>query len=67
METSLRGGAVDRDEFLDRYAATWRPADPDQFPFVRGIADEFAGHDDREQFLAALDLTLAGLRLQAGA
>jgi hypothetical protein len=41
--------AVDRDEFLDRYAATWRAADPDKFPFVRGIADEFAGHDDREQ------------------
>jgi len=59
-------GAVDRAEFLARYAATWRAADPDQFPFVSQIADEFAGHDDREQFLAALDLTLAGLRLQAG-
>ncbi len=30
------------------------------------IVDEFDGHDDIEQFRAALDLTLAGLHLQAG-
>lgn len=61
----LLDGHVNRDEFLDRFAETWRSLDADAFPFVRQIADEFAGHDDREQFLAALDLTLAGLRLQA--
>ncbi|MFI5806059.1 TetR/AcrR family transcriptional regulator [Streptomyces sp. NPDC051561] len=60
-------GRVDRDQFLDRYAEAWRGLDAAEFPFVREIADEFAGHDDRDQFLAALDLTLAGLRLQAGA
>ncbi|MBO1332226.1 TetR/AcrR family transcriptional regulator [Streptomyces sp. VRA16 Mangrove soil] len=63
----LLDGSVDRDAFLDRFADTWRSLDADDFPFVRQIADEFAGHDDRDQFLAALDLTLAGLRLQAGA
>lgn len=60
-------GAVDRDEFLGRYAATWRELDVEEFPFVREIVDEFDGHDDLDQFRAALDLTLAGLRLQAGA
>ncbi|MER5439403.1 TetR/AcrR family transcriptional regulator [Streptomyces sp. NPDC002790] len=64
---SLLDGEVDRDEYLDQFAETWRQLDAEEFPFVRGIADEFAGHDDRDQFLAALDLTLAGLRLQAGA
>lgn len=59
-------GLVDREEFLGRYAATWRGLDPEAFPFVRDIVDEFDGHDDKEQFLAALELTLAGLRLQAG-
>ncbi|MER5863229.1 helix-turn-helix domain-containing protein [Kitasatospora sp. NPDC002040] len=59
-------GSVDRDEFLGRYAETWRALDPAEYPFVHDIVDEFDGHDDREQFLAALDLTLAGLRLQAG-
>ncbi|MDR7252509.1 AcrR family transcriptional regulator [Nocardioides sp. BE266] len=58
-------GAVDREEFLGRFAATWRRLDPADFPFVHQIADEFAGHDDKDQFLAALDLALAGLRLQA--
>ncbi|MEW2520011.1 TetR/AcrR family transcriptional regulator [Actinacidiphila alni] len=63
---SVLDGAVNRDEFLGRYAATWRTLDPDAYPFVHSIVDEFDGHDDKDQFLGALDLTLAGLRLQAG-
>lgn len=59
-------GLVDREEFLGRYAETWRGLDAEEFPFVRDIVDEFDGHDDKEQFLAGLELTLAGLRLQAG-
>ena len=60
-------GAVDREEFLGRYAEAWRRLDPEDFPFVHEIVDEFDGHDDADQFRSALDLTLAGLRLQAGA
>ncbi|WP_354384233.1 helix-turn-helix domain-containing protein [Streptomyces sp. PvR034] len=60
-------GATDRDEFLGRFAQAWRELDPEEFPFVHEIVDEFDGHDDAEQFRSALDLTLAGLRLQAGA
>ncbi len=63
----LLEGDVDRDEFLGRFADTWRALDPEEFPFVHEIVDEFAGHDDKDQFLAALELTLAGLKLQAGA
>jgi hypothetical protein len=59
-------GAVGRDEYLARYAAQWRELDPATFPFVHRVVDEFAGHDDAEQFRAGLDLILAGLRLQAG-
>ncbi|MFF7275088.1 helix-turn-helix domain-containing protein [Streptomyces griseorubiginosus] len=59
-------GTVNRVEFLNRYAESWRKLDPAQFPFMHEIVDEFAEHDDRDQFLAALELTLAGLRLQAG-
>lgn len=36
------------------------------FPFLHHIVDEFAVHDDTDQFRAGLDLLLAGLRLQAG-
>ncbi|MEY9835826.1 AcrR family transcriptional regulator [Streptacidiphilus sp. EB103A] len=60
-------GAVDRDEFLGRYAKAWRQLDPEDFPFVHEIVDEFDGHDDVDQFRSALELTLTGLRLQAGA
>jgi AcrR family transcriptional regulator len=60
-------GAVSRDEFLGRFAQKWRELDPEEFPFVQEIVDEFDGHDDVDQFRSALDLTLAGLRLQAGA
>ncbi|MHA6763914.1 TetR/AcrR family transcriptional regulator [Streptacidiphilus sp. PAMC 29251] len=60
-------GCVDREEFFGRYAATWRALDAQEYPFVHDIVDEFERHDDKEQFLAALELTLAGLRLQAGA
>jgi AcrR family transcriptional regulator len=60
-------GAVGRDEFLGRYAEAWRQLDPEDFPFVHEIVDEFDGHDDVDQFRSALELTLTGLRLQAGA
>lgn len=58
-------GAVSREEFLDRYTQAWRALDPAEYPFVHDIVDEFDGHDDTDQFRSALDLTLAGLRLQA--
>jgi AcrR family transcriptional regulator len=60
-------GAVDRDEYLHRVAQDWRELDPQEFPFVHEIVDEFDGHDDADQFRSALELTLTGLRLQAGA
>jgi AcrR family transcriptional regulator len=53
-----------------RTAATeadrWRALDPAAFPFLHHVVDEFAVHDDAEQFHAGLDLLLTGLRLQAG-
>ena len=59
-------GTTDREEYIARYADQWRELDPAAFPFVHHIVDEFAGHDDADQFRAGLDLLLAGLRLQAG-
>lgn len=59
-------GRVDRDQYLARFADMWRSLDPDDYPYVNQIADEFAHHDDAEQFRAGLDLLLAGLRLEAG-
>ena len=59
-------GTTTREEYLARYADQWRELDPETYPFMHHIVEEFAGHDDTEQFRAGLDLLLAGLRLQAG-
>jgi hypothetical protein len=57
---------TDRGEYLSRYADQWRELDPATYPFLHRVVDEFARHEDAEQFRAGLDLLLAGLRLQAG-
>lgn len=62
---AVASGEMDRDEFLAAAVADWRALDADEFPYLHRIADEFATHDDAEQFRAGLDLLLAGLRLQA--
>ncbi len=59
-------GSATRDQYLDRIADDWRALDAEAFPFIHQVVEEFATHDDNEQFRAGLDLLLAGLRLQAG-
>lgn len=58
-------GTIGRDEYIDRFAQHWRLLDPDEFPFVHEIVEEFASHNDTEQFRDGLDLILEGLRHQA--
>jgi hypothetical protein len=55
----LRG--TDRTAFLAGFAAQWAQLDPAEFPFVRQVAAQLPGHDDREQFLAGVNLILAGI------
>ncbi|WP_019200745.1 TetR/AcrR family transcriptional regulator [Tsukamurella sp. 1534] len=57
----IEPGAPDRERFLGEIAAEWRALDPGEFPFLRKIAASMADHDDREQFLAGLDLILTGI------
>ncbi len=59
-------GTTSRDEYITRFTDQWRQLEPETFPFVHYILDEFAAHDDAEQFRAGLDLLLDGLRLHAG-
>ncbi|HEX4462878.1 MAG TPA: helix-turn-helix domain-containing protein [Polyangia bacterium] len=51
----------DRDAFLATIAARWSKLDAATFPFIRQMAKQLPGHDDREQFLAGIDLILAGI------
>ena len=51
----------DRVAFLGEIAARWAQLDPELYPFVRQVAEQLPGHDDRDQFLAGVDLLLAGI------
>lgn len=55
-----------RSAFLGEAADRWRGLDPEAYPFVRSVAARMAEHEDRPQFLAGVDLLLAGIRGRAG-
>jgi AcrR family transcriptional regulator len=57
----LLAGEVDRSAFLGSVADRWRSLDPARYPFVRAMAGRLADHDDRAQFLAGVDVFLAGI------
>jgi AcrR family transcriptional regulator len=50
---------TNRTAFLEGVSAD---LDPDDFAFTRTVAAQLRDHDDREQFLAGIDLILAGIR-----
>src|SRR5580692_8474430 len=52
---------TDRTAFLTAFADQWAQLDPAEYPFVRRVAAQLPGHDDREQFLAGVNLILAGI------
>jgi hypothetical protein len=55
------GPSVTRTEFLGAAAKSWADLDPQEYPFLRSAADRLRDHDDRAEFLAGLDLVLAGI------
>ncbi|WP_297515047.1 TetR/AcrR family transcriptional regulator C-terminal domain-containing protein [uncultured Caulobacter sp.] len=57
-------GRVREDE-LAKVATAWAGLDPKRYPFLRGIVDQMAQHDDREQFRAGLNLILRGVETLA--
>jgi AcrR family transcriptional regulator len=52
---------TDRSAFLATVAARWAQLEPTEYPFMHQVATQLAEHDDREQFLAGIDLILAGI------
>jgi AcrR family transcriptional regulator len=54
-------GEATRPEFLGTVAGRWAQLDPARFPFLRSIASQLPGHDDRVVFLDGVDLILAGI------
>ncbi len=58
---NARSHVVDRSEFLGTVAERWAQLDPEAYPFLRRMTAQLRDHDDREQFLAGIDLILAGI------
>jgi AcrR family transcriptional regulator len=52
---------ADRTAFLGMIAAEWERLDRRDFPFMHQMADGLQEHDDRAQFVAGIDLILAGI------
>jgi AcrR family transcriptional regulator len=58
---ALAGSKMDRPAFLAAVAAQWAQLDPVRYPSVHRARTQLVEHDDREQFLAGIDLILAGI------
>src|SRR4051794_20753313 len=52
---------TDRAAFLATVEAEWSSLDPEEYPFMRNLAGQVRGHDDRAQFMAGVELILAGI------
>ena len=59
---ALASSKTDRSAFLATVAAQWAQLDPVRYPSVRKAGAYLREHDDREQFLAGIDLILAGIK-----
>ncbi|WP_448060779.1 TetR/AcrR family transcriptional regulator [Cellulomonas hominis] len=59
MHAAAGGGP--RSEFLGGVADRWTGLDPGEYPFVHAVASSMREHDDREQFLAGVDILLTGI------
>ncbi|MCX4679665.1 TetR/AcrR family transcriptional regulator C-terminal domain-containing protein [Streptomyces sp. NBC_01433] len=57
----LQAPETDRSAFLAVFAAEWAQLAPAEYPFMRQVATRLRDHDDREQFLAGIDLILTGI------
>lgn len=57
----LGQAGYDRESYLTEFVKVWRELDPGEYPFVHGILERFPTHDDEEQYLAGIDLLLAGI------
>jgi AcrR family transcriptional regulator len=57
----LASNDTERASFLADIAAQWAQLDPARYPSVHRAAQRLRDHDDRAQFLAGVDLILAGI------
>jgi AcrR family transcriptional regulator len=52
---------LDRAHFLEVVSSAWSRLEETEYPFAKSVAERMRNHDDRADFLAGLDLILAGI------
>jgi len=57
----LTDNDTDRAAFLDDTAGRWAQLNPSQYPFVHAAVTRLREHNDRDQFLAGVDIFLTGI------
>lgn len=60
INATRHAGSIDRATFLESVAERWIEDAPERRPFIRRVATQMREHDDRQQFLAGIDLILSG-------
>lgn len=58
-----RDQGLERAHFLGTLAGAWSRLDAQAFPFARKVAGQLRTHDDREDFLAGIDLIVHGMQV----
>lgn len=58
---ALANSKMDRSTFLATVAAQWAQLDPAKYPTMHKAGKHLREHDDRVQFLAGIDVILAGI------
>lgn len=58
---AARALALDRTEALAALAGSWSALDPASYPFAQTVGSQLRAHDDRADFLAGIDILIAGM------
>lgn len=53
---------TNRDEVLASLATAWSVLDANEYPFVRSVVTQMRVHDNPTDFIAGIDLILAGVK-----
>jgi len=56
-----RTRGLNRSDFLAAVSAAWSQLNAKEYPFTRSLAGRMRHHDDREDFVAGIDLILRGI------
>lgn len=60
LNARVHTGSSTRTEMLDAVAHEWEELDQADYPFMHDMVQTMRDHDDEEQFLAGIDMILAG-------